>query len=258
MKRLICSDPLGAFLYPPQVMKNNPQQNCEYSREFQAMLDGLEYEDNSEEYGQSAEKKRRLSVEQVKALEAIFELDNKLDPERKVKLAQELGLQPRQVSIWFQNRRARWKTKILERDYNNLKANYEALKRNYQKLEKEKESYVLELKELKTKLGEEKTESNQSDNENVLFLGSQNRVLSEQSTNHSQIAFSSEIEGPKTTNNVNYTHFLDQRAVSAKVYQQQLVKIEEQSILNTEESCNIFSVDQAPTLFWYLSDQRNK
>lgn len=132
-------------LFKNAVMKNNPLENCEYSREFQAMLDGLEYEDTSEEYGQSAEKKKRLTVEQVKALEAIFELDNKLDPERKVKLAQELGLQPRQVSIWFQNRRARWKTKILERDYNNLKANYEALKHNYQKLEKEKESYVLEV-----------------------------------------------------------------------------------------------------------------
>lgn len=114
---------------------------------------------------------------------------------------------------------------------------------------------LLQLRELKAKLGEEKTESNQSDNENVLFVGSQNRELSQQSTNHSQIGFSSENEGPKTTDNVNYSQFLDQRAVFAKAYQQQLVKIEEQSILNTEESCNIFSVDQAPTLFWYLSDK---
>ncbi|KAK9130096.1 hypothetical protein Sjap_010583 [Stephania japonica] len=64
--------------------------------------------------GHVSEKKRRLSIDQVKALEKNFEVENKLEPERKVKLAQELGLQPRQVAVWFQNRCARWKTKQLE------------------------------------------------------------------------------------------------------------------------------------------------
>ncbi|KVH97736.1 Helix-turn-helix motif-containing protein [Cynara cardunculus var. scolymus] len=63
------------------------------------------------------EKKRRLKMEQVKTLERNFELGNKLDPERKMQLAKALGLQPRQIAIWFQNRRARWKTKQLEKDY---------------------------------------------------------------------------------------------------------------------------------------------
>ncbi|XP_058187573.1 homeobox-leucine zipper protein HAT7-like isoform X1 [Rhododendron vialii] len=74
-------------------------------------------------------KKIRLSMEQVKALEKSFEVvGNKLEPERKVQLARALGLQPRQVAIWFQNRRARWKTKQLERDYDLLKRKFEALK----------------------------------------------------------------------------------------------------------------------------------
>ncbi|RWW74594.1 hypothetical protein BHE74_00017464 [Ensete ventricosum] len=60
------------------------------------------------------EKKRRLRVELVRALERSFEVENKLGPERKVRLAQELGHQPRQVVVWFQKRRARWKTKQLE------------------------------------------------------------------------------------------------------------------------------------------------
>ncbi|CAN6864982.1 unnamed protein product [Brassica oleracea] len=74
------------------------------------------------------EKKKRLSLEQVMALEKSFELGNKLEPERKMQLAKALGLQPRQIAIWFQNRRARWKTKQLERDYDFLKKQFDVLK----------------------------------------------------------------------------------------------------------------------------------
>ena len=126
-------------------VENNTRENVGYSNEFQAMLDGLDDEDSIEEYNCSNGKKKRLRIDQVQALERIFEVDNKLDPERKIKLAQELGLQPRQVAIWFQNRRARWKTKQLERDYHLLKANYEALQLNYSKVEQEKESLVAEV-----------------------------------------------------------------------------------------------------------------
>ncbi|PKA55114.1 Homeobox-leucine zipper protein HOX16 [Apostasia shenzhenica] len=76
---------------------------------------------------QLPEKKRRLTPEQVHLLETSFEAENKLEPERKSELAKKLGLQPRQVAVWFQNRRARWKTKQLERDYDRLKANLDAL-----------------------------------------------------------------------------------------------------------------------------------
>ena len=70
------------------------------------MLEGCEEEDKeaiTEERGPTgvAEKKWWLSINQVKALEKNFELENKLEPEREVKLAQELGFQPRQVAIWF-------------------------------------------------------------------------------------------------------------------------------------------------------------
>lgn len=109
------------------------------------MLDGLDEEGCVEESGHIAEKKRRLSVDQVKALEKNFEVENKLEPERKVKLAQELGLQPRQVAVWFQNRRARWKTKQLERDYGVLKASYEALKLNHDALQHDNDSLVKEV-----------------------------------------------------------------------------------------------------------------
>jgi homeobox-leucine zipper protein len=82
----------------------------------------------SDDGTQIGEKKKRLNLEQVKALEKSFELGNKLEPERKVQLAKALGLQPRQIAIWFQNRRARWKTKQLEKDYEVLKKQFEAIK----------------------------------------------------------------------------------------------------------------------------------
>lgn len=85
-------------------------------------------DDLSDDGSQLGEKKRRLNMEQVKTLEKNFELGNKLEPERKMQLARALGLQPRQIAIWFQNRRARWKTKQLEKDYDILKRQFEAIK----------------------------------------------------------------------------------------------------------------------------------
>lgn len=94
-------------------------------------------------------KKRRLSSEQVQFLERSFEVENKLEPERKVQLAKELGLQPRQVAIWFQNRRARYKTKQLEKDYGTLKASFDRLKGDYDNLAQENDKLKEEVKQKK-------------------------------------------------------------------------------------------------------------
>jgi homeobox-leucine zipper protein len=163
MKRLGSSDSLGALMAvcptsQPTATDGqySPRNNHVYSRDFQSMLDGLDQEGCSvEESGHIAEKKRRLGLDQVKALEKSFEVENKLEPERKLKLAQDLGLQPRQVAVWFQNRRARWKTKNLERDYGVLKANYNSLKLNYDSLQRDNEKLLNEIQELKEKLNEE-------------------------------------------------------------------------------------------------------
>ncbi|KAF8399267.1 hypothetical protein HHK36_015132 [Tetracentron sinense] len=101
---------------------------------------------------QLPEKKRRLTPEQVHHLEKSFETENKLEPERKTQLANKLGLQPRQVAVWFQNRRARWKTKQLERDYDLLKSSYESLLSDYDSMIKEKEKLKSEVVSLTEKL----------------------------------------------------------------------------------------------------------
>lgn len=91
---------------------------------------------------------RRFSDEQIKSLETMFEMETKLEPRKKLQLARELGLQPRQVAIWFQNKRARWKSKQLERDYSILKSNYDNLASQYESLKKEKQSLLIQLQKL--------------------------------------------------------------------------------------------------------------
>ncbi|KAE8690307.1 Homeobox-leucine zipper protein HOX27 [Hibiscus syriacus] len=54
----------------------------------------------------STRKKLRLSKEQSAFLEESFKEQNTLNPKQKLALAKQLNLRPRQVEVWFQNRRA--------------------------------------------------------------------------------------------------------------------------------------------------------
>lgn len=56
------------------------------------------------------------------------------------------------LRLWFQNDRARGKTKQLEKDYGALKFNYSALKMDYQNLQKVNDKFKAELIFLADKL----------------------------------------------------------------------------------------------------------
>ncbi|XP_074568377.1 homeobox-leucine zipper protein HAT9-like [Curcuma longa] len=96
---------------------------------------------NPSDKGSSKRKKLRLSKEQLNLLEKSFRAHTTLVPEQKQELAQRLNLEPRQVEVWFQNRRARTKLKQTEVDC-------ELLKKRCQRLIDENTRLKRELMEL--------------------------------------------------------------------------------------------------------------
>ncbi|URE19706.1 Homeobox-leucine zipper protein [Musa troglodytarum] len=62
---------------------------------------------NKREEAEGTRRKLRLSEEQLSLLEHSFRAHSTLVHDQKRELAQRLQLQPRQVEVWFQNRRAR-------------------------------------------------------------------------------------------------------------------------------------------------------
>ncbi|TYI01899.1 hypothetical protein ES332_A11G231200v1 [Gossypium tomentosum] len=292
MKRVGSSHSLGAMMSICPISDDNQI----YSREFQSILDGLDEEEGVEESGYVAGKKRRLNVDQVKALEKDFEVENKLDPGRKLKLAQQLGLRPRQVAVWFQNRRARWKTKQLEKDYGLLKNRYETLKLNYDNLQHDNQVLLKQIEEVKAKLN---GKDNVSVKEEVNVTKTANRTL-EQSEAPVEVKYeslknnlfldlkdgssdsdSSAVLNEDNNNGSNYVgvsssgvlqsqhvwmspttasshNFNSSSSSSMKCFQpQQFVKMEEKNFLSADEACKFFSDEEAPSLHWYCPEHWN-
>ncbi|OVA04665.1 Homeobox domain [Macleaya cordata] len=100
---------------------------------------------SDEEDGDTSRKKLRLSKDQSAILEESFKEHNTLNPKQKLALAKQLNLRPRQVEVWFQNRRARTKLKQTEVDCEFLKRCCENLTEENRRLQKE----VQELRALK-------------------------------------------------------------------------------------------------------------
>lgn len=80
--------------------------------------------------GGNGKKKRyhRHTAHQIQQMEALFKECPHPDDKQRLKLSQELGLKPRQVKFWFQNRRTQMKAQQDRADNVVLRAENEALK----------------------------------------------------------------------------------------------------------------------------------
>ncbi|KAK7259560.1 hypothetical protein RIF29_25169 [Crotalaria pallida] len=116
--------------------RNRREQECE---------GGGDRGSDDDENG-STRKKLRLSKDQSAFLEESFKEHATLNPKQKLALAKQLDLRPRQVEVWFQNRRARTKLKQTEVDCEYLKRCCETLTEENRRLHKE----LQELRALKT------------------------------------------------------------------------------------------------------------
>ncbi|XP_066348428.1 homeobox-leucine zipper protein HOX22-like [Miscanthus floridulus] len=140
---------------PVQVAQPQQQQLCvpmmdEPSSSFLAGMGG-----GGPSSSVRGERKRRFTEEQIRSLESMFHAHHaKLEPREKAELARELGLQPRQVAIWFQNKRARWRSKQLEHDYALLRAKFDDLHARVESLEQDKLALTTQLNELSERLRE--------------------------------------------------------------------------------------------------------
>ncbi|XP_010939328.1 homeobox-leucine zipper protein HAT22 [Elaeis guineensis] len=125
--------------YPPSIKREKDAGSDvgEVERVFSRASD--------EEEDASARKKLRLTKEQSALLEERFKEHSTLNPKQKQALAKQLHLRPRQVEVWFQNRRARTKLKQTEVDCEILKRCCETLTDENRRLKKE----LQELKALK-------------------------------------------------------------------------------------------------------------
>ncbi|KAJ4707475.1 Homeobox associated leucine zipper protein [Melia azedarach] len=257
---------------PPQFFHGAPFM-MKRSMSFSGVNDKCEDvhgdEELSDDGSQVGEKKKRLNLEQVKALEKSFELGNKLEPERKMQLARALGLQPRQIAIWFQNRRARWKTKQLEKDYEVLKKQFEALKADNDVLQAQNKKLHAELLSLKNKDSSNEVSrhrhhhhhlkkenegswSNGSDNSSDINLDiSRTSVITSPVSSH----LSSKQIFPTSIRPASMTQLLQ----GSSRPELQCLKIDHQMVQD-ESFCNMFNgIEEQQTVagYWQWPEQQN-
>ncbi|KAH7686147.1 homeobox-leucine zipper protein [Dioscorea alata] len=102
-------------------------------------MGSVEDEDEGGCGGGGRPKKLRLSKEQSRLLEESFRQNHTLNPKQKEALATRLKLRPRQVEVWFQNRRARTKLKQTEMECEYLKRCFGSLTEENRRLQREVE-----------------------------------------------------------------------------------------------------------------------
>ncbi|CAJ2665640.1 unnamed protein product [Trifolium pratense] len=246
------SSSLNSFpSFPPHQHFQGIENNHNHmNNKCDELMHGDEDQLSDEEgYSQLGEKKKRLSLEQVKALEKSFEIGNKLEPDRKMQLAKALGLQPRQVAIWFQNRRARWKTKQLEKEYEVLKKQFESLKADNDSLKAQNHKLHAELQTLKNRdCFENGTISLKKENECSWSNGSDNSSDMNLDLSRTQI-----MSSPLSSQNGKTLLQTSLKPTSMT----QLLQSSTRSDLQDESFCNMFhNIDEQQSLWPWTDHQQ--
>ncbi|XP_076947524.1 homeobox-leucine zipper protein ATHB-13-like [Bidens hawaiensis] len=264
-----------AFLGKRSVSSYNNMDGCDQEGNMMNGEDELS-DDGSQLL--AGEKKRRLSMEQVKTLERNFELGNKLEPERKMQLARALGLQPRQIAIWFQNRRARWKTKQLEKDYDALKTQFEAVKAENDTLKSQNHKLHAEIMALKNRestelinLNIKETErscSNRSENSSEIKLDISRTPTTDsplsshhhhQHQHHQQpipnLFPSSNIDRPNSNNNIVAHQLFHNSSSRPADHQLHCNKLDQSNVIKEECFSSMFVGMDDQSAFWPWLEQ---
>ncbi|XP_009775231.1 homeobox-leucine zipper protein HAT22-like [Nicotiana sylvestris] len=132
----------AASSYSNASVKRERDAGSEETTEVERVSSRVSDEDDD---GSNARKKLRLTKAQSALLEESFKQHSTLNPKQKQDLARDLNLRPRQVEVWFQNRRARTKLKQTEVDCEFLKKCCATLTEENRRLHKE----LQELKAVK-------------------------------------------------------------------------------------------------------------
>ncbi|CAH9070049.1 unnamed protein product, partial [Cuscuta europaea] len=119
------------------VTGKRSEREFDAEEEAAAEMTGSSMDEDGDEAAAAARKKLRLTKEQAAVLEDTFKGHCTLNPKQKVALAKQLNLKPRQVEVWFQNRRARTKLKQTEVDCEYLRRCCERLAEENRRLVKE-------------------------------------------------------------------------------------------------------------------------
>ncbi|CAI5491979.1 unnamed protein product [Closterium sp. Naga37s-1] len=93
-------------------------------------------------------KRPRFAEEQLAHLEAHFAVEQELTPASKKQLAARLGVKPRQVCVWFQNRKVRQRTRERETELEGMQAAYTKLQATCRELQDDYELLKSDYQEL--------------------------------------------------------------------------------------------------------------
>ncbi|KAL5722968.1 hypothetical protein ACHQM5_006421 [Ranunculus cassubicifolius] len=88
----------------------------------------------------------RLTNEQSRLLESSFNQEKNHRQDLIFQLSQQLGMPAKQVSIWFHNKRTRWRTQNIHLDIVNLQVRLDTVMAEKAKLQKEVVELGIELK----------------------------------------------------------------------------------------------------------------